>query len=164
MNVGDEGRERCAETQHGGFIDDNKRAGVTRLFAVNCNGFGPESYDKLDQTQRSGENHKLDGILISSSDTRWCTRSKNRLNNKLKCFSPYVAINTSDSREVLEEGKTFLKGGTVTATWGDLKQCENKKERKEHDHGWWNVMGFEGNGRRLAIIPLHRIVDNNNNV
>ena len=50
---------------------------MTRLFSVNFNGFGPGSKNKMDQLIRENKRRDDNGVIISSSDTRWDTVNKN---------------------------------------------------------------------------------------
>ena len=64
-------RQRCGEIKVEGGVTEIKNKGITRLFSVNCNGFGPGSTDKIDQVIRESKSRNVDGAMISSSDTRW---------------------------------------------------------------------------------------------
>ena len=66
-------RQRCNEIKFKGGVNKNKDKGVTRLFSVNCDGFGPESSDNIDQVIKESEDRDIYGIMISSSDTRYGT-------------------------------------------------------------------------------------------
>ena len=143
-----------------GGIEAQKKEGITRLFAVNCNGFGPDSQDKIRGLSLATTEKELDGVLISSADTRWNSYSKTCMKTKISAFASSSVFNTSDSREALDQGKTFLKGGSFTALWGDVRNYVKLEERHEHHHGWWNTMVLEGNKKRIAIITMHRLVDN----
>ena len=99
--------------------------------------------------------------MISSSDTRWRTANKSRIENKLKSIASKIHLNTSDSKETLDGNKSFLKGGTMTAIWNDVVNCIKIEECTENKNGWWNTVMLESNGKRLAIITLYRIVDAN---
>ena len=63
-------KQRRGEIKVKGGVTAMKDKGITRLFSVNWNGFGPESYDKINQLIRESERRNVDGIMISSSDTR----------------------------------------------------------------------------------------------
>ena len=66
-----------------------KREGFTRVFAMNFNGFRPESAHKIQQLVRDNKEKEIDRVLISSADASWCTHTKNYMNTKLKvqmCF------------------------------------------------------------------------------
>ena len=99
--------------------------------------------------------------MISSSDTRWGTVNKSIIENKLKSITSKIYLNTSDSKETLDRNKSFLKGGTMTAIWNDVVNYIKIEECTENKNGWWNTVMLESNGKRLAIITLHRIVDAN---
>ena len=132
------GRQYCGPIKIKGRVDKEKRQGTERLFVVNCDGFGPDKGTqslKVHQLSDETEKKKLDGILISSSDIRWNIRSRNRFETKLRAIASHVALNTSDSRQESHKGKSFLKGGTLTALWGDIRNCTIPSKFHEHEHG-----------------------------
>ena len=59
-------RRRCDEIKVKGLVQKKKDQSVTRLFSVNCNGFGPRSNDKIDQIIRESRKRIIDGVLIRS--------------------------------------------------------------------------------------------------
>ena len=48
---------------------------------------------------RESRKRSIDGVLISSSDTRWGTVNKNIIEDKLKTINAKILINTSDRKE-----------------------------------------------------------------
>ena len=99
-----------------GSVVVNKRNSITRLFTINCNGFRPGPTDKIQQLIRDNKDKEINSILISSADTRQCSHTKTCINTKIQVYKDCFIMNSSDSREVLEEGKgkIFLKGVTFT--------------------------------------------------
>ena len=83
-------RQRCGEIKVKGGVTEIKNKGITRLFSVNCNGFGPGSNDKIDQVIRESKRRNIDGAMISSSDTRWGTVNKSIIENKLKSITSKI--------------------------------------------------------------------------
>ena len=51
-------RRRCYEIKVKGLVQKKKDQSMTRLFWVNCNGFGPRSNDKIDQTMRESRRRR----------------------------------------------------------------------------------------------------------
>ena len=144
-----------------GLVQKKKEQNVTRLFSVNCNGFGTRSNDKIDQIIRESREINIDRVLISWSDTKWGTVNRNIIENKLKTINAKIFINTSDSKEKLNGSKYFLKGGTFTALWNDVVNYAKVDQCVKNEHGWWNGVVLEGNSKILAIITVYRIVDAN---
>ena len=108
---------------------------MTRLFPVNCNGFGPRSNDKIDQIIQDSRDRNIDVVLIGSSDTRWGTLNKNVIESKLKTINGKILINTSDRNETLNVSKDFLKGDTFTALCNDIVNYEKVDQWAKTDYG-----------------------------
>ena len=85
-----------------GGIEPQKKKGIARLFAVNCNGFGPDSQDKIRGLSLATTANELDGVLVSSADTRWNSHSKTCVKSKISTFQPNSVLNASDSGEVID--------------------------------------------------------------
>ena len=49
----------------------------------------------------------------------------------------------------------------MKAFWNDVVNCVKLEEYTENKHGWCNSAMLESDGQMLAMIKLHRIVDNN---
>ena len=61
------------------------------MFALNCNGMGPDSVDKMRQLGKKSKEKGIDGTLISSADSCWNNVNKTCL-EKLKCFNFYLSL------------------------------------------------------------------------
>ena len=46
-----------------------------------------------------------------------------------------VITNTSDSGEEVEHGKSFLKGGSLTALWTSIFNYVDREQTHEQKHG-----------------------------
>ena len=79
------------------------------LFSVNYNGIGMHSAEKK-KVKQMIKIRKTCGLIISSSDARWNEKNNVMIINKLKFVKKNVVTNNSHSREVVEEGRFFLKG------------------------------------------------------
>ena len=66
-------RFRVNETKCKGSVKSKKKERIARLFAVNCNEFGPRSSVKTDQLTEGIIKINVDGVMISSADARWST-------------------------------------------------------------------------------------------
>ena len=90
---------------------------VVLLFAVNCNGLAPRASGETEEIEEENKARSTDVVMIILSDTRWETCNKNTMMNRLKNVSSNAIMNASDSGEEVEDGKSFLKGGALTALW-----------------------------------------------
>ena len=78
------GRIRCGGMKLRGGVSPEKERGIIRLFAVNYNGMGPKSIDKLRGLGQKSKDKGIDGAMIISADAHWDNRTKNYLETKLK--------------------------------------------------------------------------------
>ena len=58
--------------------------------------------------------------MITSSNVRWNAKNNMKMLNNLKYSNNNVIMNNSDSREEVNEGSSFLKGGAITALWSRI--------------------------------------------
>ena len=63
-------RQRCGEIKVEDIVTKIKDKVMTRLFSVNHNGFGPGFNEKIDQVIIEIKSKNIEGIMISSSNTR----------------------------------------------------------------------------------------------
>ena len=68
-------------------------------------------------------------------------------------------LNTSDSREEVEDIRWFLKRGTETALWNSIENCVEVDCMHKQENRWQNAVILTGNRKRVALMTVCRTVD-----
>jgi len=145
---------------HHGFIDEVKQVDSMRIVAMNPNGFGPDSEEKVEMMCQKAKEMEIDIIMLSSPDRRWTKTRIERLRRKFQRVHKTVEILASDSGEKDESVNGWLPGGTVTIIIGRCAGMINNATIKTDKKGRWCAFNLEENERQIRIINLYRIPDN----
>ena len=81
------------------------------------------------------------------------------MENKLKSINNQILLNDSDSKEILDNSNSFLKGGAMTVLLNDVVSHMKLVECAEDKHGWWSIVMLERNSKILSTTTVHRIFD-----
>ena len=77
-------RKEIKSIQHKDFLDENKKIENTRLMSINTNGFNTENEEKTYQMIKYCLKWQIDIILMSETNVKWMSRTKEITQFKLK--------------------------------------------------------------------------------
>jgi len=118
-----------------GFISTVKNKENLRLFAINPNGFGPDSKEKLEMLKTAIKHYEIDVILMSSPDRRWTSSRIERLRYALASTSKHVEIIATDSGEKVSSTNGYLPGGTIAIILGRFVGMLQKEDIRTDKKG-----------------------------
>ena len=142
-----------------GFISTVKNKENLRLFAINPNGFGPDSKEKLEMLKTAIKHYEIDVILMSSPDRRWTSSRIERLRYALASTSKHVEIIATDSGEKVSSTNGYLPGGTIAIILGRFVGMLQKEDIRTDKKGRWSSFTIKGKAGQIRIINLYRIPD-----
>ena len=89
-----------------------------RVFYINLNRIGPDSYKKIEYLKKQIKNQQLDICMMSSPNRKQTKRSESIIKTKLQVGSNKTIIVTIDSRETKKTKEEWLLGENLSLFGG----------------------------------------------
>ena len=86
------------EIVHRGHINAEKRETSTRIMSINANSFSYKNEEKIDQMIDFCKNNKIDIVMISETNCKWTTRTKDLMSSKMKTLGRETRCSYADSK------------------------------------------------------------------
>ena len=108
------------EIKNRGYLDSEKRQGMTRLLNININGFQSNHNEKITQLTQFYIKYQVDIIIITELNIKWTTKSCDSIKGKLKSLGWILELIVADSKAYTIVEKDWLQGGTVMIIIGNI--------------------------------------------
>ena len=141
-----------------GYVDSCKNPKVVRMCYLNPNGFGPDTYEKIQMLIQSKNRMQIDGMFFSSPDRLWNSRRTEQLKTRMFPIGRNIKINTSDTKKKVTNRNGCLPGGTLSVVWDELSDIVTDQVNVD-SLGRWSSITIGRESQRIEIITFYRIVD-----
>ena len=125
------------EIVHRGHINAEKRETSTRIMSINANSFSYKNEEKIDQMIDFCKNNKIDIVMISETNCKWTTRTKDLMSSKMKTLGRETRCSCADSKAHKTKNLEWLQRGLMSAITGKTSSLIQHQELKIDELGRW---------------------------
>ena len=144
------------EIVHRGHINAEKRETSTIIMSINASSFSYKNEEKIDQMIDFCKNNKVDIVMISETNCKWKTRTKDLMSSKMKTLGKETRYSCADSKAHKTTNSEWLQGGLMSVMTGKMSSLIQHQEVKTYDLGRWMALQVSNGKKTLITITMHR--------